>query len=124
MPKREKRRELRAQQPVPPFMVQDPPYHRIGFRYGLSTEHHLGAVNGLHLDYGIDSRKQWGKQTDLARVVVKKSLLEDAGFGLFAKQFIPANTLFVKYSGVLISEKKAMKLLLEVSHYRNIIYSD
>ena len=45
-------------------MVQDPPYYRQGFQYGLSTEHHLGAVNGLPLDYGIDTRKPWGKQTD------------------------------------------------------------
>ena len=51
---------------------------------------------------------------------MKKSNLEDAEYGLFAKQFIPASTLFVKYSGVLIS---GMKLLLEVSHYRNLIYS-
>jgi hypothetical protein len=116
MPRRERRERL-AQQPVPPSMVQDPPYYRQGFQYGLSMEHHLGAVNGLPLDYGIDTRKPWGKQTDLARVVVKKSNLEDAGYGLFAKQFIPANTLFAKYYGVVISEKKAMQLLLQVSHY-------
>jgi hypothetical protein len=52
-----------APQPFPPLMVQDQPYYRQGFQYGFSTEHHLGAVNGLPLDYGIETRKPWGKQT-------------------------------------------------------------
>jgi hypothetical protein len=52
---------LLAPQPVPPLMVQDQPYYRQGFQYGFSTEHHLGAVKGLLLDYGIDTHKPWGK---------------------------------------------------------------
>ena len=52
------RREcLALNQPVPPLMENDQPYFKQGLQYGRSIQHHLGAVNGLPLDYGIDTRK-------------------------------------------------------------------
>ncbi len=53
---------------------QHPPYRLQGFHYGGQTvEHHLGAVPGFRLNYGVETRKQWAIHAHLAWVVLKKS---------------------------------------------------
>ena len=111
--------------PVPPVPVQLPPYHRTNFRDASNIEHHLGQVNNVRLDYGIETRKPWGTLVNLPSVDVKKSKLKEAGFGLFAGQFIRENMLCSQYHGVRISWRRAMQLLLEVctrnlAHFFNL----
>ena len=61
-----RRKLMKLAQSIPPIRQQNPPYRRKVFRYGFPEVYQLGAVNGVPLNYGIDSRHAWGESTDLA----------------------------------------------------------
>ena len=112
-----RRKRIQLSQFVPPIRDQRPPYHRSEFRLGVPGVHCLGAVDGVLLDYGIDSRRTWGQTTNLARVVVKTSGILNAGYGLFAGQDIAKDQLFTEYYGTIRSETEAAELKLKVPSF-------
>ena len=79
--------------------------------------HCLGAVDGVDLNYGIDSRHTWGQTTNLATVIVKTSGIPDAGNGLFAGQDIAKDQLFTEYFGSIVSETEADERKLKVPSF-------
>ena len=112
-----RRKQMRLSQSDPPIKEQTPPYKRTQFRLGFPETHALGAVDGVDLEYGIDTRHTYGKSTDFARVEVKPSLIPDSGNGTFALQDIEKDKLFTQYWGTILSETEADEKKLEVRSF-------
>jgi hypothetical protein len=118
-----RRKQMQLFQSVPPVRKQTPPFRRTAseFRWGFpdSEEFSLGAVEGVDLEYGIDTQRKYGKPTGFARVDVKPSLIPDSGNGTFALQDIDNGKCVTQYWGTIRSETEADEKKLEVFSFKS-----
>jgi hypothetical protein len=114
-----RRKQMQLFQSVPPVREQTPPFKRTEFRWGFPEEFALGAVEGVDLEYGIDTRRKYGKTTGFARVEVKPSLIPDSGNGTFALQDIDKDKVVTQYWGTICSETEADEKKLQVFSFNS-----
>ena len=92
--------------PDPPVRLQTPRLRIEPPQYGIhEARYHCGAYTEILPD---------GTRLELAAASLQESTLADAGRGVIVRQFVPPNTKFLEYGGIVVGPSEAKKRRAQV----------